>query len=178
MTASTVKSDNITNIEASPAVSLDRKKGNLKVHIDQMEVAITSEDEAGDVILMAAVPSNAVLLDVALLTDALDGVASLAVNVGLFYSGIGGSQTQDGNVSGTVIDADCFATASAALQAAKLVWTSVRFEADDIADVKKEAWEVAGLSSDPGGLFYVGYTVTTAAATDAAGTLVTRVDYI
>ena len=178
MTATTVKSDNITNVEASPGVVLDKKSGRLKIHHDQMEVAITSEDEVGDIILMCPVPINAVILDVQILNDALDAVADLAVDVGLYYSGIGGDQAIDGNVSGTVIDADCFASAATTLQAATKVWTSLRFEADDVADVSKEAWSVGGLSANPGGLVYVGFTVTTPAATDAAGTLVCRVDYI
>ena len=178
MTASTVKSDGVTNIEASPIVILDKKTGHVTSIIDQMEVAITSEDEVGDIILMCAIPSNAVILDVSCLNDALDAVADLAVDVGLYYSGIGGNQKSSGNTSGVVVDADCFASAVATLQAATTTWTSLRFEADDIADVKKEAWSVGGLSSDPGGILYVGYTVTTAAATDAAGTLVTRVDYV
>jgi len=178
MTASTVKSENITNIEASPIVALDRKKGRIKTIHDQIEVAVTSEDEVGDLILLAPVPSNAVLLDVLIMNDALDAVADLAVNIGLYYSGIGGNQYQNGLTSGTVVDADCFAAASAELQSANTVWTSVRCATDDIADIKKEAWEVAGLTVDPGGMLYVGVAVTTAAATDAAGTLVARVDYI
>jgi len=178
MAATTVKSDNVTNVEANPIVVMDKKSGELKSIIDQLEVAITSEDEVGDIILLSPIPSNAVLLDVRMMNDALDGVADLAYDIGLYYSGIGGSQVADGNSSGTVIDADCFATADITVQAATKVWTSVRFEADDIADVKKEAWDVGGLSADPGGIFYVGFTVTTPAATDAAGTLVTRVDYI
>ena len=178
MTASTVKSENVTNIEAVPVVILDRKKGRLKVQIDKIEVAITSEDEVGDKILACPIPSNAVILDVMVNNDALDAVADLAVDVGLFYSGKGGQQVKDGRTSGDVIDADCFATATAVLQAAVNSWTSIRFEADDIVDVTKEAWEVAGLAADPGGILYVGVTVTTPAATDAAGSLVLRVDTI
>lgn len=180
MTASTVKSENVTNIEASPITVLDRKKGRLKTIIDQDAIATTSIDEANDLMLFAPIPSNAVILDVLLLNDDLDGHAcpTLAANVGLYYSGIGGTQKKNGKTSGTVIDADCFASAVATLQAAKVDWTSVRFEADDIVDVKKEAWEVAGLTADPGGLFYVGIAVTTAAATAAAGDVVVRVDYI
>ena len=178
MAATTVKSENATNIEATPKVVLDRKRGRLKSTIDQIEVAITSEDEIGDVILIAPIPSNAVILDVLLLNDALDSADELAYDVGLYYSGIGGTQKFNGKVSGTVIDADCFASADTTVQAATTTWTSVRFEADDIIDVKKEAWSVGGLSADSGGIYYIGLTVTTPAATDAAGSLVCRVDYI
>lgn len=181
MTASTVKSENVTNIEASPPTLLDRKKGRLRTHIDQIEIAATSVDEVADLTLLCAIPSNAVILDVLFLNADLDTHAcapALAANVGLYYSGIGGDQAKDGNTTGTVVDADCFASAATTFQAANTTWTSLRFEADAVGDVKKEAWEVAALTSDPGGLLYVGVAVTTAAATDGTGTLVCRVDYI
>lgn len=178
MTASTVKSENVTNVEAG--TTLDKKDGRLKVTIDQDAIATTSIDEANDLMLFCPIRSNDVVLDVLVLNDDLDGHAcpTLAVNVGLYYSGIGGDQAKTGKTSGTVIDADCFASAATTLQAANVTWTSLRCEADDIVDVKKEAWEVAGLSSDPGGIFYVGIAVTTAAATAAAGDIVVRVDTI
>lgn len=180
MVATTVKSENVTNIEAGPPTALDRKRGRVKSVIDQDAVATTSIDEAGDITLFGPIPSNAVILDVSILNDDLDSncTPTLAMDWGLYYSGIGGTQKLNGNTSGTVIDVDCFSTASTNLQAAKVVWTSVRFEADDIVDVKKEAWQVAGLSADPGGLFYVGASVETAAATAAAGDIVVKVDYI
>lgn len=176
----TYKSDNITNIEASPIVALDRKKGRIKTIIDQKAITTAMIDNADDTILFAPIPSNAVILDVLILNDDLDSnvTPTLATNVGLFYSGIGGTQSKDGNTSGTAVDADCFATAVTTLQAAVTTWTSVRFEADNIVDVEKEAWEVAGLTSDPGGILYVGLDLTTAAATAAAGDIVVRVDYI
>lgn len=176
----TYKSDNITNIEASPIVALDRKKGRIKTIIDQKAITTAMIDNADDTILFAPIPSNAVILDVLILNDDLDSnvTPTLATNVGLFYSGIGGTQSKDGNTSGTAVDAECFATAVTTLQAAVTTWTSVRFEADNIVDVEKEAWEVAGLTSDPGGILYVGLDLTTAAATAAAGDIVVRVDYI
>lgn len=180
MAASTVKSENVTIIEGSEDLGLDRKVGTLKSIIDQDAIATTSLDEANDLMLFGPINSNDVILDVLVLNDDLDsnGTPALAVNVGLYYSGIGGTQTLDGNTSGTVIDADCFASAATTLQSANTTWTSLRCEADDIVDVKKEAWEVAGLASDPGGVLYVGIAVTTQAATAAAGDIVVRVDVL
>lgn len=181
MVATTVKSENVTNVEASPITALDRKRGRIKTIIDQDAVATTSLDEAGDVTLFGPIPSNAVILDVLVLNDDLDTNATetLDLDWGLYYSGIGGTQFKDGNTSGTVVDADCFANDSALFEDANTSWVSVRTLTDDITDIKKEAWEVAGLSSDPGGLLYVGMTVgTNAAATAAAGDVVVRVDYI
>lgn len=178
MTASTVKSEAVTLVEAGSVV--DRKKGRLKTIVDQDAIATTSIDETGDVMLFCPIPSNAVILDLAVLCDDLDsnGTPALAADVGLYYSGIGGEQYKTGKTSGTVIDADCFASAVTTLQAAVVNWTSLRFEAANITTADQEAWEVAGLTADPGGLFYVGITVTTAAATAAAGDIVVKVEYI
>lgn len=180
MVASTVKSENVTNIEATPRTVLDRKGGRIKTIIDQDAIATTSIDEAGDVMLFGPIPSDAVILDVLVLNDDLDsdGTPTLAVDVGLYYSGIGGSQYLDGNTSGTAISATCFATAVTTLQAAVTSWTSLRFEADDITGADEEAWQVGGLTANPGGDFYIGLTVETAAATAAAGDVVVRVDYL
>lgn len=179
MVATTVKSTNATNIEASPATTLDRKVyGRSEIVIlDKIAVATTSIDETGDAIMFGPIPSNAVITDVEIMNDDLDsnGTPALAVNVGLYYTGIGGNQVLDGNTSGTVIDADCFASAATTLQAATTTWQSLRFEADDIVDVTKEAWDVGALSADPGGLLYVGVAVTTAAATAAAGDVVMKI---
>lgn len=178
MTASTVSSENVASIAASSLI--DNRQGVIKTIIDKKAVATTSIDEIGDKVLFGPIPSNAVILDVLVLADDLDsnGAPALAVDVGLAYSGIGGVQKATNKVSGAAVDVDCFATAATTLQAAKVTWTSLRNEADDIVDIVKPAWEIAGLSEDCGGLLWVSLTVTAAAATAAAGDVVVRVDYI
>lgn len=174
MTASTVKSDNITNIEATPIVLLDHKEGVTKTSIDHVAVATTSIDEIGDIILCGIVNSDDVIIDISILNDDLDSNASplLAQDVGLYYSGIGGTQLRDKNTSGTVISANCIGTAITTLQGANVTPVSVRFEAANITTITQKAWELGGLTSDPGGLFYIGLKATAAAATAAAGDLV------
>lgn len=180
MTASTVKSEAVTNIEANPITVLDRKAGVLKTIVDQDAILTTSLDEVGDKMLFCPIPSNAVIKDVLFLCDDLDsgGSPALAVDIGLYYSGIGGNQLLEGKTSGIVVDADCFASAVATFQAAVTTWTSLRFEAANITTADQEAWEIGGLSADPGGLFYIGVTVTTQAATAQAGDIVVSVEYI
>lgn len=180
MTATTVRSEGVTNIEASPIVIRDKKAGYLLSVIDQDAVATTSLDEAGDVTLFCPIPSNAVILDVLVLCDDLDvnATETLALDWGLYYSGIGGTQADDGNVSGTVIDADCFAADSVLFDNAITSWLSVRYLTDNIVDIKKEAWEVGGLTADPGGILYIGMNIGVVSATPTAGDVVVRVDYI
>lgn len=176
----TEKSEAVTNIEASPQTILDRKKGVLKTIVDQIAVSSGGVGDVGDILLLCPIPSNAVILDLLVLNDDLDADATptLEGDWGLYYSGIGGNQAKTGKTSGTVIDANCFEDADTALQAAVTAYNSKRFVTANITTADQEAWEVAGLSADPGGLFYIGFTVGTAAATDAAGDVVCRVDYI
>lgn len=178
MAVNTVKSDNVTNIEADPVSVLDKKRGEKKVLIDTIEVVAEDLSDIGDVILFGPVPSNAVLTSIKIYNDDLDAGATLACDVGLYYSGIGGDQEFQGNTSGTVLDADAYATAITVLQGAVLVGTEVRYEVDDIANVGNEAWQDGGLSEDPGGALYVGLTLTAAATTPAAGTITLHVEYL
>jgi hypothetical protein len=181
MTASTVKATNLTKILARDGGLNKTFQRPLITSVERLEVATTSIDEQNDIILMNAVPSNAVILDIKILCDDLDSGATpaLACDVGLYYTGIGGTQSLElGKTVGDAVDVDAFASAITSLQAAIVTPTSVRFEAADIANIYKEAWEVGGLSADPGGFLAVGFKVTTAAATAAAGTLICIVYYI
>jgi len=180
MTVSTVKSVNITNIELLPSSPLVRKLGSKRVVFDKIALETTSIDEIGDIVLLGSVPSNAVILSIKIFNDDLDAHATplLASDVGLYYSGKGGNQIANGKTSGTVIDADCFSSAITTLQAANVTGVELRFEADPIENIGDEAWAIGGLASDPGGLFYIGLTITAAAATAAAGDVVLVVEYI
>lgn len=180
MTATTIKSDNVTNVQAG--TTLGKVQGVRKTIIDKDVIPTTSTDEQDDLMLFGPIPSDAVILDVLINTDDLESAGdALAVNVGLFYSGIGTKQKfDDRRTSGDTVDVDAFASAITTLQGAVTTWTSVRFEAAGavIENMGKAAWELAGLSTDPGGFFWVGLKVTTAGGTETQGDLVVRIDYI
>lgn len=180
MAAGTKKSVNVTNITADPLVSLHKKGAVKKVVIDEVEVASTNIDDIGDIILMGPIPSNAVITSLKLFNDDLDsnGTPLLAANVGLYYSGKGNVVDGVRKDYGVVVDADCIGTAITTLQAANVSGAELRFEAADIDTIDLEAWELAGLTSDCGGLLLVGLTVTAAAATGAAGGIKLVVEYI
>jgi hypothetical protein len=170
----------VANAVANPIVMSHRKSGEVKVSLDQVALLAADVDNADDNILMCLIPSNAVIMDIQILNDDLDthGTPTLAANVGLAYTGIGSGQIEGEKVLGDLVDADCFASADISLQSAHVVWTSVRYEAADIISARKEAWEVGGLSADPGGLFAIVIDLTVAAATGAAGDIVMRVSYV
>jgi hypothetical protein len=180
MAAGTKKSVNVTDITASPITVLNKKYRKAVRVIDQVAVAVTNIDDVGDIILFGPIPSNAVISELIVFCDDLDAHATptLAVDVGLRYSGIGSGQVDAGKASGDVVDVDCIATAATTLQAAVTLGTRIRFEADDIVNISKEAWEVGGLATDPGGLLWLSMTVTTAAATGAAGDIVVVMDLL
>lgn len=180
MTVSTVKSTLVTALEARPIALTDRKLGTVKTLLDKIAVATTSIDEVGDIILLAPLPSNAIITSIKIFNDDLDSHATptLAADLGVYYSGLGGNQAITLKTSGTVVDANNISTAITTLQAANTSGVELRFEADDIVNITKELWEVAGLTSDCGGVLYLGLTMTAAAATAAAGDIVILVQYI
>lgn len=175
MAASTVYSTNITNI-LLPSISLiDGRNGKLCAIMDTIEVATTSLDEVGDMILLGPVPSTAILEDIKFLNDDLDSNVSptLTVNVGLAYDG-----SQLNKNIGDEVDYDCFATSSTIFREAVTSWQSLRFEQDDIANIGKEAWDTGGLTSNPGGNLCISVRVVDVAATAAAGTISMIATYI
>ena len=180
MTAATKKSVNIVNVESNPVSMLARKLGRKRVIIDEVELATTNIDDVGDIILFGPIPSNAVITSVKIFNDDLDSHATptLAADVGLYYSGIGNFVSGAAKASGVVVDADCIGTAITTLQAANVSGVELRFEAANIDTIGYEAWYLGGLTEDCGGDLYVGLTVTTAAATGAAGGVKLAIDYI
>lgn len=171
---------NAVNMATNPVAILNKKVGRSHILIDKVAVASTDVDNANDYIFFGPIPSNAIITSIKIFNDDLDsnGAPTLACDVGLFYSGTGGGQVAAGKVAGDVISANCFATAITTLQSANVSGVEIRFEAGDIVDITKEAWELGGLSSDIGGHFLIGLDLTTAAATAAAGDIVLVVEYI
>lgn len=177
MAASTAKGTLITNLEASPALQgAGGQTGNgLRVAFVTEEVATTSIDEINDIFLALPLPAGARMLSLVLFNDDLDsnGAPTLAVNVGGYYG-----DDVIGQTSGTAIDVDNIATAITTLQAANTTGVEILFEALDINKIGKPLWEILGLSRNPGGTILIGFKVTTAAATAAAGTVSLRALYV
>lgn len=178
MTATTVKSTLITNMETLPLTTRPSRQnvfGALKVSAATVEAATTSLDEDNDRILMVPVPMSAKVLGIHILNDDLDsnGSPALAADIGLWH----GQKT--GTAPGTLIDDDCYATAITQLQGASTTMgTNYAFEQKDIANLDKQVWEDGGLSANPGGTAYIGISVSTGAATAAAGTITMIVHYL
>lgn len=164
MTASTVKSAGITGFDSVPVTlrPASAQGGKVRQYMATLEIATTSIDEAGDIIKMIRIPAKLRISRVDIFNDDLDsnGTPTLAADIGFYNAS-----------SGAVVDADGLGSAITTLQAANVLGVNVLFEAHDIADLGKTAWELAGLSADPGVPLDVALTITTGAATAAAGTL-------
>lgn len=163
MAISTVKSTSLTGLDSVP-VSLRQGavQGNkLRSYSATIEVAATSTDEIGDIIKMVRIPSRLRVTAVKVYNDDIDsGTSALRTDIGLYNS-----------ATGAVVDADCFAAASAQLSVASTSGVNVANATQDIANIGKTAWELAGLSADPGVPLDVAFTVTTAANAGGTGTV-------
>lgn len=181
MTATTVKSTEITNGEATPVTAIDRRvlSSEFKISKGAIAAATTSIDEVADVILMCKVPSHAVIDGIYIKNDDLDsnGTPTLATDIGIYFSGDGTKQVLNAQASGDELDVDAYASADTTLQAANVTWTEVTNEAKNINGYAQEVWEDGGLSSDPGGYLYIGFKVTTVSATPVAGDILMKVEF-
>ncbi len=158
-----LKGTNITNLDSTPAVvnNVAFMGGRDRVQVGTKE--LTNGDSIGSTVIMARVPSNAVITSIKIFCDA---ITSGAADIGLYRT------TQDG---GAVVDADAYASAQS-IASASVVGIECAFEARDIANIRQLVWADAGLSADVPGRFYdIVATLTAAAA--ASGTLSWIVKY-
>ena len=142
----TLNTDLVANSLASPQVLNDA----AELHGVLRTACGTAELAAGD-----STDDDVVLL--APISDTFGG--SCTFNVGVH------------NYDGTVADEDAFATSVADAAA----MADVRYEAATINTAGQKLWEIAGLSSDPGGLLYVSITFNATGGT--AGTLSWNINY-
>lgn len=164
----TQKTSLITNHETGNLANAVRQLHG-RVRIAQGTVAVAADGTgSGDIIMLAPLPSNASVTSIMLASDDLDsnGSPTLAWDVGLYDDD-----------AATALDADCYATAITLGQAAT-AFTEFAFEARNINATGQRAWEDGGQSADPGGFVYLALTISTAAATGAAGDVSFIVHYV
>ena len=145
----TKNSDLVSNFEATPQVknSAGLLHGSVRVAQGTIVVAAGDSDD-NDIVMLAPIPSNAVVPQIFVGTDTFGG--SCTYNVGIYQT------------DGTVVDEDYFASTVADAAA----MADVRFEAADINTAGKTMWEMAGASADPGGYYYIAATMAAAGGTE------------
>lgn len=163
-----VQSDQVANLQATTQTLNQHGKdgGTLRAAVATKALA-TGDLDDNDIAHVLGLPSNARLISLKIYNDDLDSHATptLAANVGVYDADL------------AVLDEDAIATAITTLQAANTAGVELLFEANNITNVGKMLWELAGASSDPGGLLYVSITNSAAAATAAAGDVTLVAEY-
>ena len=164
MAVVTVKSTQITNRDAVPAVFSTGVQGNAVFHARGV-CAITSGNLVGSRYIACSVPSNAVVLSVR--GSAPDIGVTTAADIGLYRN------TADG---GAVVSAAFFASAQA-LNAGPYLKLEVSQESGTytIANKDRPLWQALGLTRDPQVMYDLAATLTGAA--DATGNLLLEIDY-
>jgi len=155
----TKNSDLVANFEATPSVKSSAALLSGVVRVAQGTIALAAGDsDDNDIVMLAPIPSNAVVSQLFIGSDTLGG--SCTFNVGIYTS------------AGVVKDEDVFASAVADAAA----MADVRFEAADLNTGSQKMWELAGDSTDPGGYFYIAITFNATGGT--AGTLNWNITYV
>ena len=175
----TVKSVEITNLDATPRTTLEAASGGGKERVWMDTIAAGTGDlDNNDIIVMAQVPSNAKLTSIQIYNDDLDGATSAAFNVGL-YNG-----PQAYTISGTttdaaaVIDEDCYVTASTQFQGAVTTPSELLAETRNINAIANFVWEDGGLAEDPGVPLRIAITMSATPGSAAAGDITMVVKYV
>jgi hypothetical protein len=165
MAVVTVKSNQITNRDASPRVINNARTSNGDERHARDTFVITSGDSAASTYRICSIPSRAIPISVRL--SAPDIGTTTTADVGLYRN------TADG---GAVVDADFFASA-VSLNGGAISKSEVVFESGVItlANSSKPIWELLGLTVDP----TVDYDVvlTLVGAADGTGTGLLEVDF-
>jgi len=155
----TRNSDQVANFEATPPVinSAGLYQGVVRIAQGTMEL-LAGDSTDNDIVMLAAIPSNATVPSLKVGSDTLGG--SCTFNVGLHTS------------AGVVVDEDYFAS----LVADAGAMTDVRYEAAALETTGLKVYEMAGEATDPGGVYYV--SITFAATGGTAGTLAYIIEYV
>ena len=162
---SNANSDLVTNFVAVPQVLNPAQQLQGVKRIAQGTIALVAGDlGANDTVMLAPIPSNASITSIKLFNDDLDSGTTNTADVGLYTTAL------------AVVDADAYASAITALRAAVAApGTEVAFEARDHNKTGQKVWQDAGLSADPGAVYFVG--ISFPAAGDTAGDLSFIIEY-
>jgi hypothetical protein len=155
----------VANFVAVPQVLNPAHQLHGVKRIAQGSIALAAGDlSASDTVMLAPIPSNASISSIRLINDDLDSSTVITADVGLYTTAL------------AVVDADAYASAIENLRAAVVApGTEVAFEARDHNKTGQKVWQDAGLSADPGVVYFVG--ISFPAAGDTAGDLSFIIEY-
>lgn len=187
MPAGTIKSVNVTLLDASPKLMLEAGSagGKMRVFTDTITLVAANTGDVGDRWVMAELPSNAKILSIKIYNDEIDSHATptLAYDLGVYNGTIPFDNAGTAVAAGGVVDVDAYASALTAgatsgLGQVNTIGEEVSFEARDIVDIGNFMWEDCGLTVDPNVPLRIAFTLTGTAATHADGDVTMVVTYI
>lgn len=162
MTVSIVSSPSITNTEAGPQVfnRPEAQNGRIRIISGTMPVLAASTDEVGDIIRLARIPADAVIVSLEIAHDDLDtnGVETISFDLGLY------------DLSGNAKDADVYIDGSANTSFEDAAdYTDYILNTRDKNLSQNRVFEDAGdTAEDHDAEYYLALTVETIAATGVA----------
>jgi len=165
MAVVTVKSQQITDRDASPRVPVNGRISGGAIKRAVGAVTLTNGDSIGSIYIAVSVPSNAVVSSVKVTSP--DIGTTTAADVGVYQT------TQNSN---TVVDANFFATALV-LNAGAITKSEVAFQSGvyTMANAEKPLWEALGLSADSQRDYDIAMTAT--GAVNGTGVAILEVEY-
>ena len=187
MAGETQLSTALTNARAGISNPARLAKGRVITAVDHHQFAAATELEAADNLIMKIeIPSNAIVMEIAIYNDDLDTHACETL---VLDFGVAAAQDYKDVTSGTVsshkrdaiIDADLFIDGATTGQAATTNWTVLTPDATTFGpeDAIKPVWELLGYDGDPRTIFnLVVQSQAAAAQLSAAGDLSVRVTYL
>lgn len=149
---STLVSNRASQTQVPTFNSPANEYGRMRTINGNVALDASADLQANDVIVLAAVPTSAVVLSIKIATDDLDSATTLSADVGLYADAAGTSAKDD----------DAYASAVTDWRAATS-FTEYAFEARGIEKNGQKVWQDAGDSEDPHGEYFIAVTV------DAAG---------
>lgn len=154
MATEALKTTQLTNLDSTPPVRTTNYGQNMQVLYGSLTA--TTAMTSGSTYRMIRLPSNAILHSAKVWLDAT--VTTFTGDITLYYG--------SGTLVGTLVAADIFKNA----YAMAAIVAPTEFFLGGLgglgADLGDPLWQIAGLSSDPGGFFDI--TIVTTATTDGA----------
>lgn len=159
--------NNVTNLDATPPVALNKRLfgGVLKEQVGTVEIAAADDDTS--VYRVGRVHTSWRISNILRYNDAI--TTGTDYDVGLYDIAANG---------GAVVNINCFADAIS-LASASVTGTNDLYEAGSdvgVEDIEQSVWEMAGLSSDPNKFVDLCYTGVTVGS--GAGTLSVKIQYV
>jgi len=158
-----LKTDLIQNLDSGPPVLNDvgKSSGTVRVQTTSFVWNGTTLDDIGDFMRLCRMPTNARIISMVFFNYELDGhgTPTIIFDIGVYPI------NSDIAVSADCINANCGHFKDGRADAAAELYIDWL---PDVSNMGKTLWELAGLGSDPGGLYDICMTIGTAAATDVA----------